>query len=122
MKAPALSYFSLTKRRLKTLMGMAMWLPTLAMAQGLPELEQPSQGGDGLMSTMQGYFYDAAIIIGLVLCTVAFLVVGTSSVASFKEARERETWSKFAITVVVGVALIVAIIWLATEAGPILAQ
>lgn len=94
-----------------------------AFAQGLPTMDAPSQGGGGgLMSTLQGYIYDGAILIGLVLCVVAFFVVASACVASFKEARERETWGKFAVTVMVGVLLIVAIIWLATEAAPVLSQ
>lgn len=106
------------------LLAMALSLPSVASAQegGLPAIEEPSQGGDGLISTLQGYLYDFGALIGLVLCTVAFLIVGASAVASFKEARERETWGKFAVTVIIGVVLIVAIIWLATEALPILSQ
>lgn len=100
---------------------LVMGMPAIAMAQ-LPEMEAPSQGGGGLISTLQGYLYDFGALIGLILCTIAFLMVGASAVASFKEARERETWGKFAVTVVVGVVLIVAIIWLATEALPILSQ
>ncbi|MCE8005304.1 TIGR03745 family integrating conjugative element membrane protein [Billgrantia ethanolica] len=101
----------------------ALVLPATALAQqGLPELEAPSQGGGGFMSMAQGYLYDGAILLGLVLAVVAIMVVGSASVASFKEARERETWSKFAVTVLVGVVLILAIIWLATEAAPILSQ
>lgn len=108
------------KRWLKMIAGLTL-LPSIAMAQ-LPELEPPSQGGDGLMSNAQGYLYDGGILLGLLLATIAFLVVGSSSVASFKEARERETWGKFAVTSLVGVVLIVAIIWLVTEAAPILSQ
>ena len=106
------------------LLAMALSLSSVASAQegGLPAIEEPSQGGDGLISTLQGYLYDFGALIGLVLCTVAFLMVGSSAVASFKEARERETWGKFAVTVIIGVVLIVAIIWLATEALPILSQ
>lgn len=100
---------------------LVMGMPAIAMAQ-LPEMEEPTQGDGRLISTLQGYLYDFGALIGLVLCTIAFLMVGASAVASFKEARERETWGKFAVTVVVGVVLIVAIIWLATEALPILSQ
>lgn len=100
---------------------LVMGMPAIAMAQ-LPEMEEPTQGDGRLISTLQGYLYDFGALIGLILCTIAFLMVGASAVASFKEARERETWGKFAVTVVVGVVLIVAIIWLATEALPILSQ
>lgn len=112
---------SRAKRLQAGLIALGVSVPATVMAQ-LPELEAPSQGGDGLISTLQGYLYDFGALIGLILCVVAFLMVGSSALASFKEARERETWGKFAVTVVVGVVLIVAIIWLATEAAPILSQ
>ncbi|WP_434986937.1 TIGR03745 family integrating conjugative element membrane protein [Vreelandella zhaodongensis] len=105
------------------LLAMALSVPAVASAQGLPEVDAPSQGGgQGLIQQMQGYLYDFGIVIGLVLCTVAFLMVGASALASFKEARERETWGKFAVTVIIGVVLIVAVVWLATEAASILQQ
>ena len=110
------------------LLAMALSIPSVASAQdssGLPAIEDPSGdsgAGDGLISTLQGYLFDFGALIGLVLCAVAFLMVAAASVASFKEARERETWGKFAVTVIIGVVLIVAIIWLATEALPILQQ
>lgn len=110
------------KTRLMALVMLAMSLPSLSLAQGLPTMDPPSQGGGGLMSTIQGYVFDFGALIGLILCTIAFLIVGSAAIASFKEARERETWGKFIVTVVVGVALVVAIIWLATEAAPILSQ
>ncbi|MCC5902705.1 MAG: TIGR03745 family integrating conjugative element membrane protein [Halomonas sp.] len=113
--------FNRIKRFLSWSVALVLGMPAIVMAQ-LPEMEAPSQGGGGLISTLQGYLYDFGALIGLVLCTIAFLMVGASAVASFKEARERETWGKFAVTVVVGVVLIVAIIWLATEALPILSQ
>ncbi|WP_193092061.1 TIGR03745 family integrating conjugative element membrane protein [Halomonas colorata] len=113
--------FNRVKQFLSWGVALVLSLPALAMAQ-LPTLEEPSQGDGGLISTLQGYLYDFGALIGLILCVVAFLIVGASSIASFKEARERETWGKFTVTVVVGVVLIVAIIWLATEALPILSQ
>lgn len=114
--------FNRVKQFLSWGVALVLGMPALAMAQ-LPSLEAPSQGGEGgLIATLQGYLYDFGALIGLILCVVAFLMVGASSIASFKEARERETWGKFTVTVVVGVVLIVAIIWLATEALPILAQ
>ncbi|WP_061290005.1 TIGR03745 family integrating conjugative element membrane protein [Azotobacter vinelandii] len=91
-----------------------------AMA-ALPVMDAPSSGDQGgLVKNMQGYIYDFAIVMGLIICTVAFLLVANASIASFKEARAREEWGKFATTVCVGVCLVVAVIWLATEAAPIL--
>lgn len=98
-----------------------LFISNMAVAQGLPDLEAPSRGeGEGLIATLQNYAYDFAILIGLIIATVAFLVVATGSIATFNEARLRGEWSKFAIVVVVGVVLIVCIIWLATKAAEIL--
>lgn len=87
----------------------------------LPTVDASSHTNNGtLMDTIRAYIYDAAILLGLILCTIAFIMVAASSIASFKEARERETWGKFATTVVVGVCLVVSVAWLADEAQPIL--
>ncbi|MAM55821.1 MAG: TIGR03745 family integrating conjugative element membrane protein [Salinicola sp.] len=109
-------------RRLVVAFSVATTLPSLAWAQGLPELEEPTQGGGGIRSTAQGYLYDFAILGGLIVATVAFLFVAISAIAAFREAQARGEWSKFGITFCAGVILILAVIWLGTEAGPILSQ
>lgn len=98
--------------------------PSLALAQqGLPDLEQPDNPGDGgLIDTLQGYGLQIASLVGLVLCAVAFYFVAGALMASFREAREREQWGKFILTAAVGVGLIVVVIWLANMAAPILEQ
>lgn len=96
-------------------------VPAQAMAQGLPTMEAPSRGeGGGLIETLQNYLYDFGALGGLILATVAFIIVAIASIATFNEARVRGEWSKFGVVVVVGVVLIVAIIWLATKAAEIL--
>lgn len=122
LRLPVIGMFRALRGHVTAFTLSLMAMPGLALAQGLPELEAPSQGGGGIVATFQGYLYDFGAVIGLILCVAAFLMVGAAGLASFKEARERETWGKFVTTVVVGVILIVAIIWLATEALPILAQ
>lgn len=97
-------------------------MPGLAMAQGLPALEEPSQGGGGILSTAQGYLYDFGILGGLIIATAAFLYVAISAIAAFRDAQQRGEWSKFGITFVAGIILILAVLWLGTEAGPILSQ
>ncbi|REC93360.1 TIGR03745 family integrating conjugative element membrane protein [Kushneria indalinina] len=96
-------------------------VPGLALAD-LPELEEPTQGSDGIRSQAQGYLYDFGVLGGLIICVVAFLFVAMSAISSFREAQARGEWSKFGITFVAGVILVLAVIWLATEAAPILAQ
>lgn len=97
-------------------------LPSTAFAD-LPTLEEPTQtGSGGIRSTAQGYVYDGIILAGLVLTAIAFLWVGTSCLAAFNDARARGEWSKFVVTTFVGVLLLLVVIWLATEAAPILSQ
>ncbi|OHZ00170.1 TIGR03745 family integrating conjugative element membrane protein [Salinicola sp. MIT1003] len=96
-------------------------LPGLALAD-LPTLEEPTQGGGGIRSTAQGYMYDGFVLAGLLLCTAAFIWVGIGCLASFNEGRQRGEWTKFGVTAFIGVVLILVIIWLSTEAAPILAQ
>ncbi len=102
-------------------MSTAVLIPAQTMAQGLPTMEAPSRGeGDGLLTTLQNYLFDFGALGGLILATVAFIIVAIASIATFNEARVRGEWSKFGIVVVVGVVLIIAIIWLATKASEIL--
>lgn len=96
-------------------------VPGLALAD-LPTLEEPTQGGGGIRSTAQGYMYDGFVLAGLLLCTAAFIWVGIGCLASFNEGRQRGEWTKFGVTAFIGVVLILVIIWLSTEAAPILAQ
>lgn len=96
-------------------------VPGLALAD-LPTLEEPTQGGGGIRSTAQGYMYDGFVLAGLLLCTAAFIWVGIGCLSSFNEGRQRGEWTKFGVTAFIGVVLILVIIWLSTEAAPILAQ
>lgn len=109
-----------TSQRLVVAASVAM--PGLVMAQGLPTLEPPTQGGGGIRSTAQGYLYDFGILGGLIIATAAFLFVAISAIAAFRDAQQRGEWSKFGITFVSGIVLILAVLWLGTEAGPILSQ
>lgn len=104
---------------------VAAVIPAVASAQqsGLPTLEEPTQAGDGgIRATAQGYMYDGFILGGLLLCTAAFIWVGIACLSAFNEARARGEWSKFGVTAFVGVILILVVIWLSTEAAPILSQ
>lgn len=119
---PVRSRFSRALNRGLAVMAAAGLLPARALAQqGLPTMEAPSRGeGSGLIQTLQNYLFDFGALGGLILATVAFLIVAIASIATFNEARVRGEWSKFGVVVVVGVVLIVAIIWLATKAAEIL--
>lgn len=109
------------RRYLESIMFTICLIPGFSMAAGLPEMEAPSTGADGFLSTIKGYLYDYGGLAGLVLCLVALLVVANAAIGSFNEARKRGEWGNFAVIIIVGICLIVAVIWLATMAAPILA-
>lgn len=96
-------------------------LPQAAFAD-LPSIQQPTNGtGSGsLYDTIQGYAADGAVLLGLLLVTGGFLVVGGSALGKFNEARKRGEWGEFITVIVVGVILVVALIWLANKASDIL--
>lgn len=96
-------------------------VPGVALAE-LPTLEEPTQGSGGIRTTAQGYMYDGFVLAGLLLSTAAFIWVGIGCLAAFNEGRARGEWTKFGVTAFVGVVLILVVIWLSTEAAPILAQ
>lgn len=97
------------------------FLPHAALA-ALPTVTPPSAGGGGagLLGTLQGYAAMAGLLLGLLIATSAFLVVGGGALGKFNEARKKNEWGDFAVVLVVGVLLIVAILWLANKAATIL--
>ncbi|WP_111748591.1 TIGR03745 family integrating conjugative element membrane protein [Salinisphaera orenii] len=116
-----------TRRRVGTAILAATVLPQTALAaqgggQGLPTVQQPQNGGGSgsLLGTLHGYAADAVVLVGLLLAVSAFIVVGYSSIGSFTAARQRNEWGTFGMTLVVGVGLCIAIIWLANKASNIL--
>ncbi|MCQ2036644.1 TIGR03745 family integrating conjugative element membrane protein [Pseudomonas kunmingensis] len=87
----------------------------------LPEVEQPSRGGNGILELWQNYSYDIIVLLGLIVCSVAFLGVAYHSYNVYGEVQARKaTWGQFGATVAVGGGLIVLIIWMLTKASEIL--
>lgn len=109
------------RRRLSFAFLAMATLPQVALAD-LPSIEQPQNGGGGgsLYDNIQGYFADAAVLLGLLLTTAGFLVVAGSALGKFREATKRGEWGEFATVIVVGVVLVVILIWLANKASDIL--
>lgn len=119
LKRTSLTFTSTCQR----LVVLASIVPGVVFAQGLPAVDPPTQGGGGgLLQTLQGYAYDGFILGGLLVAAVAFIWVALGAISSFNEARVRGEWAKFGVTTGVGILLILVVIWLATEAAPILSQ
>ncbi|ORM63899.1 TIGR03745 family integrating conjugative element membrane protein [Pantoea rodasii] len=99
------------------------WLSVKPAFADLPTVEAPTSSGSGtgLNGQLTGYIQDGLVLGGLVLCSVAFFMVAQNCLVTFNEVRnERATWVKFGSIVVVGVALLVAIIWLLGKSAGII--
>lgn len=104
--------------------GLFGWLSVKPAFADLPTVEAPSSSGagTGLNGQLTGYIQDGLVLGGLMLCAIAFFMVAQNCLVTFNEVRnERATWVKFGSIVVVGVALLVAIIWLLGKSAEIIA-
>ncbi len=90
----------------------------------LPTLQQPSQGASGgFMNQMQGYAYDAAIFLGLILACAAFFVVAKNTISAYSEVQDgKGTWGAVGVNFGAGAMLVVFIIWAMTKAAEVLSQ
>lgn len=88
----------------------------------LPTSDAPTRGaGSSFIETFKNYGYDIGILLGLLLATAAFLVVGHHSIGSYAQVQAgRKTWGDFGATVSVGALILVLVIWLCTQAATIL--
>lgn len=123
MSVSFLTPFSRQLVRVRRVIGTALSLlfaqPALA---DLPTVERPQSGtGTGFWGNLTGYIQDGLVLGGLVLAAAALLMVGTAALTTFNEVRGgKAEWGKFIAIVVVGIALIVLIIYLADQAANIL--
>lgn len=126
---PQLSRFSLSVRSLRSfrrsrpaLVISLLALPGLALAQGLPTMENPSRGtGSGIIQTIQNYGYDMVMLVALLVVAAMFIGVCYHAYGTYAEIHTgRKTWGQFGLTVAVGAVLLVIGIWLLTQATEIL--
>ncbi len=99
----------------------SLFVSTLSYAD-LPTVQQASRSsGTGIMATIRDHGYDAAILVGLLVSTVAFIVVAMVLIGGFKEVSQgKKTWGDFGMFGAVGFALLVLVIWLLSESAKIL--
>lgn len=79
----------------------------------------PAQGD--YIGLLKGYAYDIAIVLGLILGTIAFLVVVNNMIATYNEiGNGKKTWGDMGMHGGMGVLLIVFVVYLLTEAATVL--
>lgn len=113
----------LTAQRQRRAFALAMtWMSSLAQAQGLPTLEDPSRGsGKGIMDTLRNYGYDIVMLVALLVVASMFIGVCYHAYGTYAEIHTgRKTWGQFGLTVAIGAVLLVVGIWLLTEATGVL--
>lgn len=100
--------------------GLSSLLGSAAHAE-LPTLAAPSRGGstDDLLKIIQDYAYDFVVLGGLLVATVAFFMVATSTMRAYSQVADgRGSMGQVAVQGGIGVILIlviVALIKLAVE-------
>lgn len=105
-----------------SLLLIAVSLPSIGQAQGLPTVEDPSRGpGAGILDTIQNYSYDIVLLVALLVISTMFIGVCYHGYVSYSEIQTgRKTWGEFGLTVAVGAVLLVIAIWLLTTGTEIL--
>lgn len=100
-------------------------LPASATAppSGLPTTAPPSTGAStNYIDMMQGYAFDIFIVAGLLIGTVAFIMVARNVVQVYGEIADgRKTWGDMGSHAIAGVLLLVFVIYMLTEASTVLA-
>ena len=106
---------------------MAVGAPWYAGAQdtpqpGLPTVPLPEGATPGnYVQIVQAYAAQFAVLGGLVISTVAFLIVAKNVIQKYAAiADNRATWGELGLHLGAGVVLLVLVVYLATQAAPIL--
>jgi len=107
----------------KSILLVNMFLIVTPAMAALPDTAGPSNAvADGdYIGLMTGYAYDIMIAFGLVLGTVAFLVVGKNMIGIYGEIGDgRKKWGDMGMHGGMGVLLLVFVVYLFTEAATII--
>ncbi len=89
----------------------------------LPTTTNPSQApaqGD-YIGLLKGYAYDIALVLGLILGTIAFLAVARNMISTYNEIGDgKKTWGDMGMHGGMGVLLLVFVVFLLTEAASVI--
>lgn len=89
----------------------------------LPDTADPTNAAaDGdYIGLLKGYAFDIAIVLGLILGTIAFLAVGKNMIAVYNDiGAGKKTWGDMGMHGGMGVLLLVFVVYLLTEAAGII--
>ena len=118
--------FNKMKTRITTL-GVSLFASASAFAtatpSGLPTTAAPTGGSStDYISTMQNYAFDAFILAGLLIGTIAFIMVAKNCVQVYGEiANGKATFSDMAGHAIAGSLLLVFVVFMLTQASTVLA-
>lgn len=114
--------YSRTKKSIFMLLTSSIAMTFNASAKGLPQVQAPSRGGgSGILDTIKNHAYDGIILVGLVVCAIAFLIVFKNCLSTYSQIQEnKKTWTDLILMASVGVVVLVIGIWLISEASDIL--
>ncbi|ABM21212.1 MULTISPECIES: TIGR03745 family integrating conjugative element membrane protein [Marinobacter] len=110
-------------RAFKHGVAMAMLAFGTQVHAALPTTTNPSQApaqGD-YIGLLKGYAYDIAIVLGLILGTIAFLAVARNMISTYNEIGDgKKTWGDMGMHGGMGVLLLVFVVFLLTEASTVI--
>ena len=89
----------------------------------LPTTADPTNApADGnYIDLIKGYAFDIGIVIGLIIGTVAFIVVANNMISTYKEIGDgKKTWGDMGMHGAMGVLLLVFVVYLLTEAAGVI--
>lgn len=110
-------------RHLTATFGALMTTTAVNVQAALPTTADPTNApADGnYIDLIKGYAFDIGIVVGLIIGTVAFIVVASNMISTYKEIGDgRKTWGDMGMHGAMGVLLLVFVVYLLTEAAAII--
>ena len=107
----------------KTTLATMLFFAFSSAHAALPDTADPTNAAaDGdYIGLLQGYAFDIAIVLGLILGTIAFLAVAKNMIAVYNEiGAGKKTWGDMGMHGGMGVLLLVFVVYLLTEAAGII--
>ena len=104
-------------------LGVMAAAATAQVHAALPTTADPTNApADGnYIDLLKGYAFDIGIVIGLIIGTIAFIVVASNMIGTYKEiGAGKKTWGDMGMHGAMGVLLLVFVVYLLTEAAAVI--